>query len=79
MTPTRVPSSCRPGLTYRRTKGYVEIAVLRCVLLNHDCESPGSSIISSVTIHLCLISLRGPKGHNVDFLLGKLIALSVIK
>jgi len=52
--PYQVPSSCPPGKTYQRTKGYVKIDDDVCTVSNDDRYSP-DTIPCPVTYVILLI------------------------
>jgi len=68
--PYKVPSSCPPGKTYQRTKGYVKIDGDVCTVSNDDRYSPDTipCPVAYVTLLIFLVHECSGMCSNVDYL-----------
>jgi hypothetical protein len=68
--PYEVPSSCHPGKTYQRTKGYVKIAGDVCTVSNDDRYRPDTipCPVAYVSLPIFLVHLRKGMCYNVYYL-----------
>jgi hypothetical protein len=68
--PYKVPSSCRAGSTYQRTKGYVKIADDVCTVGNDDRYRPDTipCPVMYVTLLISSVHLRKVMCSNVYYL-----------
>jgi hypothetical protein len=68
--PYKVPSSCSPGKTYQRTKGYVKIVGDMCNVNNEDRFSPDTipCPVAYVTLLVFVVDLCKGMCSNAYYL-----------